>query len=216
MKLEKDNSLLYWDNFYKNYNPDNIKTDNWLDDFSNVINNCSTPILDLGCGSGNDTLYLIDKGKKVISCDYSINAINNIKKNFKEVYDTKCFNMLDGLPFDDNSFDIVIADLSLHYFREEDTFKIINEIKRVLTDKGSLIFRVNSINDVNHGAGEGIEIEHHLYETSDKRLKRFFDEKDIKYFFKDFDIEFLNEEIMTRYELEKRLYRCLAKKSFND
>lgn len=216
MKLEKDNSLLYWDNFYKNYNPDNIKTDNWLDDFSNVINNCSTPILDLGCGSGNDTLYLIDKGKKVISCDYSINAINNIKKNFPEVYDTKCFNMLDGLPFDDNSFDIVIADLSLHYFREEDTFKIINEIKRVLTDKGSLIFRVNSINDVNHGAGEGIEIEHHLYETSDKRLKRFFDEKDIKYFFKDFDIEFLNEEIMTRYELEKRLYRCLAKKSFND
>ena len=216
MELEKDNSLLYWDNFYKNYNPDNIKTDNWLDDFSNVINNCSTPILDLGCGSGNDTLYLIDKGKKVISCDYSINAINNIKKNFPEVYDTKCFNMLDGLPFDDNSFDIVIADLSLHYFREEDTFKIINEIKRVLTDKGSLIFRVNSINDVNHGAGEGIEIEHHLYETSDKRLKRFFDEKDIKYFFKDFDIEFLNEEIMTRYELEKRLYRCLAKKSFND
>ena len=216
MELEKDNSLLYWDNFYKNYNPDNIKTDNWLDDFSNVINNCSTPILDLGCGSGNDTLYLIDKGKKVISCDYSINTINNIKKNFPEVYDTKCFNMLDGLPFDDNSFDIVIADLSLHYFREEDTFKIINEIKRVLTDKGSLIFRVNSINDVNHGAGEGIEIEHHLYETSDKRLKRFFDEKDIKYFFKDFDIEFLNEEIMTRYELEKRLYRCLAKKSFND
>ena len=216
MELEKDNSLLYWDNFYKNYNPENIKIDNWLDDFSNVIDNCSTPILDLGCGSGNDTLYLIDKGKKVISCDYSINAINNIKKNFPGVYDTKCFNMLDGLPFDDNSFDIVIADLSLHYFREEDTFKIINEIKRVLTDKGSLIFRVNSINDVNHGAGEGIEIEHHLYETSDKRLKRFFDEKDIKYFFKDFDIEFLNEEIMTRYELEKRLYRCLAKKSFND
>ena len=86
----------------------------------------------------------------------------------------------------------------------------------ILGKKILLIFRVNSINDVNHGAGEGIEIEHHLYKTSDKRLKRFFDEKDIKYFFKDFDIEFLNEEIMTRYELEKRLYRCLAKKSFND
>ena len=38
-------------------------------------------VLDLGCGSGNDTLYLINKGKKVISCDQSSNAINNIRKN---------------------------------------------------------------------------------------------------------------------------------------
>ena len=214
-----DNFRSVWNKLHNEFKQDKtniLNYDSWLDNYSDVIDGCQSEIIDLGCGSGNDTLYLIDKGKKVISCDYSINAINNIKKKFPEVYDTKCFNMLDGLPFDDNSFDIVIADLSLHYFREEDTFKIINEIKRVLTDKGSLIFRVNSINDVNHGAGEGIEIEHHLYETSDKRLKRFFDEKDIKYFFKDFDIEFLNEEIMTRYELEKRLYRCLAKKSFND
>ena len=111
----------------------------------------------------------------------------------------------------DNSFDVVIADLSLHYFREEDTFKILNDIKRILTNDGYLIFRVNSINDVNHGAGEGNEIEHHLYETSDKRLKRFFDEEDVKHFFKDFDIKYLNEEVMTRYELEKRLYRGLAR-----
>ena len=210
-KAERDNSLFYWDNFHKNYNKEDIKIDDWLDAFSSVINNSSTPILDLGCGTGNDTLYLINKGKKVISCDQSINAINNIKKNFKEVYDTKCFDMLDGLPFDDNSFDVVIADLSLHYFREEDTFRILKDIKRILTNNGYLIFRVNSINDVNHGAGEGKEIEHHLYETSDKRLKRFFDEKDIKYFFKDFVIEYLNEEVMTRYDLEKKLYRCLSK-----
>ena len=91
--------------------------------------------------------------------------------------------------------------------------EILNEIRRILTVGGRLIFRVNSVNDVNHGAGQGNEIEHHLYETSDKRLKRFFDEKDIKFFFKDFDIEYLNEEIMTRYKLEKRLYRvCVRKK----
>ena len=98
---------------------------------------------------------------------------------------------------------IIIADLCLHYFKEKDTFELLNEIRRILTVGGRLIFRVNSVNDVNHGAGQGNEIEHHLYETSDKRLKRFFDEKDIKFFFKDFDIEYLNEEIMTRYKLEK-------------
>lgn len=108
---------------------------------------------------------------------------------------------------------LIIADLCLHYFKEKDTFELLNEIRRILTVGGRLIFRVNSVNDVNHGAGQGNGIEHHLYETSDKRLKRFFDEKDIKFFFKDFDIKYLNEEIMTRYKLEKRLYRvCVRKK----
>ena len=209
---EKQESVLFWDNLHQKYDRDDIKTDDWLDEFSGIINNCSTPILDLGCGSGNDTLYLINKGKRVISCDQSANAISNIKKNFPEVYDTKCFNMLDGMPFDDNSFQVIIADLCLHYFREKDTFMILNELNRILSNNGHLIFRVNSINDVNHGAGEGVEVEHHLYETSDKRLKRFFDEIDIKNFFKQFDIECLNEEIMTRYKLEKKLYKCLVRK----
>ena len=191
---EKENSLEYWDNIHSKYERNEIKLDDWLDKFETIIDSCSTPILDLGCGSGNDTLYLINK-------------------NFPEVYDTKCFNMLDGMPFDNNSFELIIADLCLHYFKEKDTFELLNEIRRILTVGGRLIFRVNSVNDVNHGAGQGNEIEHHLYETSDKRLKRFFDEKDIKFFFKDFDIEYLNEEIMTRYKLEKRLYRvCVRKK----
>ena len=210
--IEMDKSLRYWDELHKKYNREDIVIDDWLDKFSDVIDNSTTPILDLGCGSGNDTLYLINRGKRVISCDQSSNAIENIKMNFPEVYDTKCFNMLDEMPFDDDSFDIVIADLCLHYFRKFDTFKILNEIKRILTKKGCLIFRVNSINDVNHGAGEGNEIEHHLYETGDNRLKRFFDEEDIRYFFEGFEIEYLNEEIMTRYKLEKRLYRCLVRK----
>lgn len=210
--IEKDNSLKYWDDIHNKYERNEIKLDDWLDKFESIIKDCSTPILDLGCGSGNDTLYLIEKGKEVISCDQSSNAISNIIKNFPEVYDTKCFDMLDGMPFDSDSFELIIADLCLHYFKKEDTVKLLNEIKRILVSGGHLIFRVNSINDVNHGAGQGNEIEHHLYETSDKRYKRFFDEDDIRFFFKDFDIEYLNEEIMTRYKLEKRLFRVCVKK----
>lgn len=120
--------------------------------------------------------------------------------------------MLNGLPFEDNSLELVIADLCLHYFREEDTFKIITEIKRILKDGGHLIFRVNSMNDVNYGAGQGKEIESHLYTTNDNRLKRFFDEKDILHFFSQFDIQCLHEDVLTRYGLEKRLYRVCVKK----
>ena len=71
--------------------------------------------------------------------------------------------------------------------------------------------RVNSVNDVNHGAGQGVEIEPHLYETETGTLKRFFDEADLKSFFKDYDIEFLNEETMSRYKQEKKLYQVCVR-----
>ena len=174
------NSTEYWNGVHKSYSRDEIKYEDWLDRFEDIVTSCKTPILDLGCGSGNNTLYLINKNKKVVAADLSSNAIENIKKNFPEVVDAKCFNMLDGMPFDDNSFEVVIADLSLHYFKKEDTEKVINELKRILTNNGHLIIRVNSINDVNHGAGQGLEIEKHLFQTQDGRLKRFFDEEDIR------------------------------------
>ena len=160
----------------------------------------------------NDTLYLISKGKQVIACDQSETAIENIKRNFPEVKEAICFNMLDGFPFDDESFDVMIADLSLHYFGAEDTKAILREILRILVPGGHLILRVNSVNDVNHGAGQGKEIEHHVYETESGTIKRFFDEEDIRSFFSDFGIEYLKEETMSRYKFEKRLFRVCVKK----
>lgn len=211
MKSEIERSLEHWNSIHTHHKREEIKTDNWLDDFSDIIASCCTPIIDLGCGSGNDTLYLIEKGMKVISCDQSSNAIRNIQANFSEVLDTKCFNMLDGFPFADHSADLIIADLCLHYFREKDTFRIIEEIRRVLTPNGHLIFRVNSINDTNYGAGKGTEIETRLFMTDDNRLKRFFCDDDIKYFFGDFEFLYSREETMNRYGLEKRLYRVCLK-----
>ncbi len=74
-----------------------------------------------------------------------------------------------------------------------------------------MFFRVNSVKDVNHGAGEGKEIESHLYETADGRLKRFFDEKDIQKFFVDWEKLYIHEEVMGRYGAEKVLWRGALK-----
>lgn len=204
-------SEVYWNKIHENYERNNIKVDNWLDSFETIISNCKGAVLDLGCGGGNDTLYLIEKGKRVIACDQSINAIKNIQKNFPEVAETKCFNMLDGLAFEDDSFEIVCADLCLHYFTEKDTDKILKEIQRVLRPEGHLFVRVNSVNDVNHGAGQGEEVEPHLYKTSEGMLKRFFDEADVRRLFGDFEILFCEEQNMLRYKLEKRVY-CVCLK----
>ena len=200
-----------WNEIHSNYQREKIIYDDWLDQFQNEMNNCKTPIIDLGCGSGNDTLYLIEKGKKVIPCDYSENAIQNIKNNFPEVERTECFDMTKGLPFEDNFTNLIICDLSLHYFKEKTTFEILEELKRVLKPDGILIFRVNSIKDVNHGAGEGKEIEPHLYETVDGRYKRFFDYEDIERFFATWEKIFVHEETMGRYEKEKVLWKCAMK-----
>ena len=205
--IEIENSLNYWNNLYEPIKRNEITMDDWLEKFDDIIDKTSSAIIDLGCGKGNNALYLIQKNRKVISCDQSINAINNIKNNLPEIYQALCFNMLEGLPFDDNYSDIIIADLCLHYFRNDDTFKIINEIKRVLKPSGHLLIRVNSINDINFGAGKGEEIEHHLWRTDDGRLKRFFDEKDIKLFFNNFEIAYMQEKSLDRFfNIEKKIY----------
>ena len=77
------------------------------------------------------------------------------------------------LPFRTATFDYVVAGLSLHYFRWEDTHTIIDEIGRVLQADGALIFRVNSTEDVAHGAGRGEEVEPNLF-LQQGRYKRFF------------------------------------------
>lgn len=198
----------YWNELHKEYERKNIVYDDWLDLFLDDINNCELPIIDLGCGSGNDSKYLIEHGKKVVACDYAENAVENARKNFPELIDAKCFDMTKGLPFEDGYAGIVVADLSLHYFSEEVTKSILAEIRRVLDKDGKLIFRVNSINDVNHGAGQGTEVEHHYYlNEKNGRYKRFFDRDDINYFFADWNTEYVEEEKMDRYELLKILWR---------
>ena len=62
MNQEIQNSLMYWENYYRNNNQEAIIYDNWLDVYIEKINKTQNPILDLGCGSGNDTLYLIKYG----------------------------------------------------------------------------------------------------------------------------------------------------------
>ena len=78
--------------------------------------------------------------------------------------------------FEDGFSDLVIADLSLHYFSKAKTLNILSNIYRVLSKKGHLLCRVNSVKDFekNENEQENIEIEHHLYESR-KGTKRFFD-----------------------------------------
>ena len=75
---------------------------------------------------------------------------NDLHKDFAKNNKPKYDEWLDEFPFEDNSTDLVIADLSLHYFKEKDTNRIISEIKRILKPNGYLFFRLNSTNSTEY------------------------------------------------------------------
>lgn len=201
----------YWDDIYKSKIECKPAYDLWLDKYSDILEKVKgKAIIDLGCGSGSDTLYLTERGHKVIACDYSEESINIVNKFMPDVK-TILMDISETLPFKDESIDVIIADLSLHYFNKKTTKNIINEIKRVLKNNGYLIGRVNSINDFNYGAKSGKQIENDFYLT-EVGYKRFFDEQAIRYYFKNFNIEICEETSIIRYGNEKRAFEFLVRR----
>lgn len=187
-----------------------IKYDEWLTAYLPLLKSTAMPVIDLGCGSGNDTLFLTENGILPLPCDISEDVIANMRRNFPELPLIKQLDMSKGLPFPDSSADVIIADLSLHFFDENTTFFILGEIKRVLTPKGSLLFRLNSVKDAHHGAGSGIEISPGLFLLDSGKKKRFFDEDMIHFFFKDWALYDLTESVMNRYQKPKVLWTAKA------
>ena len=114
------------------------------------------------------------------------------------------------LPFNDNSFDLIIADLSLHYFNEEKTFEIINEIKRILNNNGILLARVNSINDEKFDAEQFTLIEKNYYYAY-KYKKRYFNDEDIKKFFSVIGPYDSEEKELLRFNKPKKLFEIIVK-----
>ena len=171
----------HWNETHKRLFTGKAVYDNWLDDYKQVLDKTKTCVLDLGCGNGNDTLYLTEKGFKVIACDFSLVALENVKLSVPNV-ETKQLDISQTLPFENESFDLIIADLSLHYFDSKTTVSVMNEIKRILKSGGSLIARVNSTEDTNYGAGQGEVLEENFYFV-DGYNKRFFTISDAEKFF---------------------------------
>lgn len=195
-----DGFVKMWDNWSKRRSGVPVY-DLWLDEYKNILDeNKDNEILDLGCGIGADTLYLLERGYNVLSCDFSVEALKSIENNIPNSK-TLYLDMMKKFPIDDKKYSLIIADLSLHYFNNETTIHIMKEIKRILKDGGVLLARVASVNDFNFGAGQGEKQENNCY-FEGAYTKRFFDLEDVnKYFSIIGDVE-ARETQMTRDEEE--------------
>ncbi|KAE9072691.1 hypothetical protein PF010_g25386 [Phytophthora fragariae] len=201
----------HWNQVYNRLYLDKPVYDLWLDAYEPFLAGAKKDaIIDLGCGYGCDTLYLTERGYRVIACDFSEKALRRIAEHIPEA-ETKQVDMTAGLPFAGGSAGAVVADLSLHYFAWQDTVNIVNDIDRVLKPRGVLLARFNSVGDVHYGAGLGVELEPNYYEH-DERRKRFFDEGDLRRLFADWGIEAVRETDLHRYGKPKRCWELAAVK----
>ncbi len=214
MNTNNNGFVKMWDNWSKRRSSVPVY-DLWLDEYKEILeSNKDNEILDLGCGIGADTLYLIERGYNVLSCDFSNEALKSIQDNIPNSK-TLYLDMMKKFPIKDNTYSLIIADLSLHYFDNETTIHIMREIKRILNNNGILLSRVASVNDFNFGAVVGEELERNYYFEGDY-TKRFFDFEDINKYFGIIGSVEAEETQMTRNEDEylkpKILYKVKVEK----
>lgn len=97
--------------------------------------------LDAGCGSGPLSVLLRERGAIVTGFDSSARMIAIARKRLLPYADLRVLDLGEALPYEDGSFDDVVASLVLHYLR--DWGEALSELRRVLRPGGRLILSVN-------------------------------------------------------------------------
>jgi ubiquinone/menaquinone biosynthesis C-methylase UbiE len=162
--------------------------------YYNFMKKKTGKVLDLCCGKGADSIYFYNKGFKVTSVDYSSEAIKQFsqtQKMYEILISSFVKDILEPLPFEDDSFDYVYVRLGLHYFTDSELKKIISEIYRILKSESLLIIQVKSTSDKEYGKGELIEKD--MYKDETGYLRHFFSKDYVEEILSEFSIV-MNEE----------------------
>jgi SAM-dependent methyltransferase len=93
-------------------------------------------VLDAGCGGGRTSAWLAEQGARVVWIDVSPELL----RLARERVPSGSFSFADlgePLPFEDGSFDVVVASLVMHYLR--DWVPPLRELRRVLRADGVVV-----------------------------------------------------------------------------
>ena len=115
----------------------------------------SMNVLDIGCGDGRDSLFFAENGMNVTAIDFSEEAIMRVLAHNPDI-DARAMDIL-NMDFPDESFDAVYAHLSIHYFDDATTDKVITNIHRMLKPEGFFFVKCKSTDDPLYGQGEEVE-----------------------------------------------------------
>ena len=98
-----------------------------------------TVALDIGCGSGTQSICLMEEGFSVVSADLSFEAVRIARANLeKSGRSLKVLNAdVEHLPFPDDSVDACICSLFLHHFTNLEG--VAAELQRVVRPGGIVV-----------------------------------------------------------------------------
>ena len=96
-------------------------------------------VLEVGCGAGSLTAWLLDQGAAVTAFDVSREMVRLARRRVGDGAVLLVADVAQRLTFaEDTSFDLVVASLAMHYV--EDWEAVLSEFRRVLTPGGSVVF----------------------------------------------------------------------------
>jgi ubiquinone/menaquinone biosynthesis C-methylase UbiE len=91
-------------------------------------------VLDLCCGSGQATQYLLERSPHVVGLDASPRSIERAQQNAPQAKYIQ--GWAEAMPFEDERFDLVHTSVALHEMRPVQLWKILQEVHRVLKPGG--------------------------------------------------------------------------------
>ena len=112
-------------------------------------------VLDLGCGTGRHTAYLLEEGFQIYGCDSSEVALELAMAALPTV-DFETCNMT-ALPYEDGFFDAVICNHVIQHGTIAEIKVAISEIHRILRKGGILFLVAISTNHPKYLTGTEIE-----------------------------------------------------------
>jgi 2-polyprenyl-3-methyl-5-hydroxy-6-metoxy-1,4-benzoquinol methylase len=151
-------------------------------------------VLDVGCGNGWASGYLIPLGKKVISMDISSsNPVSAVKNNPHENH-TGLIADVYNIPLKENSIDCIIASEIMEHVPDPATF-IINLVK-LLKNKGKLIITTPYNEKIEYylcvHCNRPTPKSAHLHSFNEENIIGYFPEKDITWSIKKFSNHYLS------------------------
>jgi ubiquinone/menaquinone biosynthesis C-methylase UbiE len=137
-----------WQNIYQSLEAAGVDINkqlegtSWLDRFIPSFPQQAGKMLDLGCGLGADMLRFSQLGFTPYGLDLEQKAVDFVQKTYGST--SQKHNFRQPLPFEDQTFSLVLSRLAVHYLNMAEAKKLFKDVQRVLQARGKLLFIVNS------------------------------------------------------------------------
>lgn len=192
-------------------------TDPWLPRWLPLLRACAGdgPVLELGCAAGRDTATLVEAGLRVVAIELSSDALAQARERVPTGAAFHCGDFREAWPLESEAtVGAVLASLSLHYFAWDATLALVRRVHRVLRPGGVLLCRLNSVNDLHHGARgpSASGRDEDFFYVVDGIPKRFFDRAAVERLFADgWQLQHLEEVRVLRYDEPKVAWEAVLR-----